>query len=255
MQTFMIHSSGLSGRQWQALVRALPGPCHAPDLIGYPYGPPWSEGPALSADVEYLLQLVDEARGPIDVVGHSYGGALALHVALKRPDRIRRIVVHDPVLWGSVLSDGNESCRREIMALAESDIMDPEMGGSPQWMRRFIEFWGGRGAWDAMSAQHQEAFLKVGRKVFQEVYDLGMDQNPASVFDAIDAPILFAMGEQSPAVAQEVSRVLAARGDKRKLVTIPGGHMSPVTSPGRFVVAAVAFLTAEVSGYNETSLV
>ena len=95
-----------------------------------------------------------------------------------------------------------------------------------------------------MGERHQEAFLQVGPKVSREVYDLGIDLKPASTYDAIQAPTMIAMGEQSPGVEQEVCRVLAARGINRTLVPIPGGHMSPVISPRSFIEATVAFLTA-----------
>jgi pimeloyl-ACP methyl ester carboxylesterase len=244
MQTFLIHSSGLSGRQWHHLMKALPGPCHTPDLSGYPNGPAWNGGPAWSVDLTYLLGLIDQTEGPIDLVGHSYGGALVFSLALERPARIRRIVVHDPVLWGSVLSDGDEALRQEMLAFADSKLLAPEHGGDLAWMKLFIEFWGGEGAWDAMSERHQGAFLAVGPKVAREVYDLGVDRSPASAFDAIEAPTMIAMGAESPAIEREVCRVLGARGQNRTLVSIPGGHMSPVSSPRPFIEATVAFLTA-----------
>ena len=244
MHTFLVHSSGLSGRQWHHLMKALPGPCHAPDLSGYPEGPAWTGGDAWSVDVAYLLGLIDDTEGPVDLVGHSYGGAIVFRLALERPDRVRRIVVHDPVLWGSVLSDGEQRYRDEMMAFGDSKLLTPENGGDAEWMKLFIEFWGGQGAWDAMSERHQQAFLQVGPKVSREVYDLGVDLRPASTYDGIKAPTMIAMGEKSPGVEQEVCRVLASRGINRTLVPIPGGHMSPVTSPQPFIEATVAFLTA-----------
>ena len=157
---------------------------------------------------------------------------------------MRRIVVHDPVLWGSVLADGEQRYRDEMMAFGDSKLLTPENGGDAEWMKLFIEFWGGQGAWDAMSERHQQAFLQVGPKVSREVYDLGVDLRPASTYDGIKAPTMIAMGEKSPGVEQEVCRVLASRGINRTLVPIPGGHMSPVTSPQPFIEATVAFLTA-----------
>ena len=152
----------------------------------------------LSVDVAYLLRLIDEMEGPIDLVGHSYGGAIVFRLALERPDRVRRIVVHDPVLWGSILSDGEERFKQEMLAFGDSKLLTPENGGDEEWMKLFIEFWGGKGAWTAMSERHQQAFLQVGPKVSREVYDLGVDLSPASTYDGIQAPTMIAMGEESP---------------------------------------------------------
>ena len=90
MTTLLIHSSGLSSRQWSRLAALLPGPCVAPDLHGYPTGPEWTRGSALEADLSYLVEAVDGLEGPIDVIGHSYGGSLAFRLALERPERVRR---------------------------------------------------------------------------------------------------------------------------------------------------------------------
>ena len=87
MTTLLLHSSGLTGRQWRGLIRELPGPRLAPTYSGYPGGPSWTEGPAWEADTEVILQILDGLEGPVDLVGHSYGGAVALRVAVRRPDR------------------------------------------------------------------------------------------------------------------------------------------------------------------------
>jgi len=45
----------------------------------------------LTADLRALASRMDE--GPLDVVGHSYGGLVALRHAMEHPERTRRIVV------------------------------------------------------------------------------------------------------------------------------------------------------------------
>ncbi|WP_089250045.1 alpha/beta fold hydrolase [Rhodococcoides kyotonense] len=70
----------------------------APDLIGHgrsPSTPPWD----IDAQVEKLRLLVqDNARGPVLVVGHSYGGALAVHLAAKHPELVRGLILLDPAI-------------------------------------------------------------------------------------------------------------------------------------------------------------
>lgn len=53
---------------------------------------PWTAERALAGVVGILDQWVDE---PATVIGHSFGGALALDLAARFPDRVRRLVLSD----------------------------------------------------------------------------------------------------------------------------------------------------------------
>jgi lipase len=70
----------------------------APDLIGHgrsPWVPPWG----IAAQVEGLRSLLENnARGPVLVVGHSYGGAIAVHLAVQHPELVRGLVLLDPAI-------------------------------------------------------------------------------------------------------------------------------------------------------------
>jgi 2-hydroxymuconate-semialdehyde hydrolase len=71
----------------------------APDLVGFgttdhPDPPPYGPRLWLQARCEQLVALLDELDiGCADLVGNSLGGALALHMAILHPERVRRIVL------------------------------------------------------------------------------------------------------------------------------------------------------------------
>ncbi len=52
----------------------------------------------LEQAIDHMEERWDESHGPIDVVGHSNGGLIALRYALRRPDRVRAFVVTSPFL-------------------------------------------------------------------------------------------------------------------------------------------------------------
>lgn len=92
----LLHGWGDSGETYQFLVDCLTADrtCVAIDLRGFGRTQRPADGywfPDYLADLDALLdQLVPDA--PVDLVGHSMGGNLALLYAGVRPERIRRLV-------------------------------------------------------------------------------------------------------------------------------------------------------------------
>ncbi len=99
LRVLAIHGLTGHGRRWQHLARYLPEfTIAAPDLLGHgrsSWAAPWT----IDANVAALTELLeDEADQPVVVVGHSFGGALALHLAAARPDRVAALLLLDPAV-------------------------------------------------------------------------------------------------------------------------------------------------------------
>ena len=99
-EVLALHGLTGHGRRWEALGTGQLSDTRiiAPDLRGHgrsPWTPPWG----LDTHVDDLIRVLDEhATGPVVVVAHSFGGAIALHLAQSVPDRIRGIVLLDPAI-------------------------------------------------------------------------------------------------------------------------------------------------------------
>lgn len=95
-----LHGLTGHGKRWKDLAtEQLPrARWICPDLRGHgrsPWTPPWN----LESHVVSLIETLDaHARGPVLVVGHSFGGALALHLSRAAPDRVRGLVLLDPAI-------------------------------------------------------------------------------------------------------------------------------------------------------------
>src|ERR1700742_1404117 len=94
-----IHGLTGHGQRWQKLAGSLPEiTVAAPDLLGHgrsSWAAPWS----IDANISALAALLDdEADAPVLVVGHSFGGALALHLAAVRPDQVAGLLLLDPAV-------------------------------------------------------------------------------------------------------------------------------------------------------------
>lgn len=232
----------MSSRQWRALATALASTHEVltPDFLGSGARPPWPDARPFhfSSDVDEIEALVREG-GPVDLVGHSYGGLIALQVARRVPQQVRTLSLYDPVAFGVLhgddvldgeLADVAAQGRRDLDRAAKSDVFyDDARGGSDAWFEVFVDYWNGAGAWDALPAPAREAFLRVGRKVYGEVTTLSRDRTPASAY-TFEAPTLILRGERTPAAARAVARILAHVLPNADLVDAhDAGHMGPIT--------------------------
>lgn len=108
MQILALHGLTGHGGRWRHLAELLPEfSVAAPDLVGHgrsSWAAPWS----IDANVEALGTLLDaEADAPALVIGHSFGGALALHLAAALPGAVAALLLLDPAvgLDGGWMSD------------------------------------------------------------------------------------------------------------------------------------------------------
>lgn len=99
-EVLAVHGMTGHGARWAHLAENhLPeARVFAPDLIGHgrsPWTPPWD----IAAQVAGLASLLERnARGPVLVLGHSYGGALAVHLTLAHPELVRGLILLDPAI-------------------------------------------------------------------------------------------------------------------------------------------------------------
>jgi pimeloyl-ACP methyl ester carboxylesterase len=201
----------------------------APDLLGYgrserlavPLDKDWHE------DLRVAKALALHHAEPIDIVGHSYGGFLALQLALAMPYQIRRLALHEPVLWGALRSGGSrESCDGFDAVV---DVLRAEPPGSLGWLKGFVDFWGGEGSWDRMPATHQRGWRVVGPLIAAEVIALTHDPTPHTAYAAVPANTLVTMGRDTPSFEREVCELLVEQMPNAGLLPTAGGHTAVVT--------------------------
>lgn len=238
MTTLMLHSSGTGPRQFKAFESRIQGTLLRPDLRAYwtQPDPSWRS----DQDLAKVLAEVDQTQGPLDIVGHSYGGVLAMRVALARPERARRIWVHEPVLWG---------CYRTLATAREAQDFDAlvapfipwERSGSRQWVMEFVDFWSGPGTFQRLPEPAQQDLVAQSHKLFAQVVGLLADDTGPELWQAMP-PFTVSVGREAPLPQRRSMSLLASALPQVRLVELPGGHMGPVTHPLAFARAVKAEL-------------
>jgi pimeloyl-ACP methyl ester carboxylesterase len=230
----LLHSGGMSGRQWRKLADKLEPHARVlmPDFLGCGDNPAWPEHEPFhfQRDLDAVAELLDGLAEPAHLVGHSYGGFIALLLARARPALVRSLAVYDPVAFG-VLHDAHDRDGLDDLARVAANpiFLDDAVGGSDRWFNAFIDYWNGEGSWQAMPLAAREAFLRVGKKVYMEVRSLIADRSTRAEL-ATTLPALIMSGERSPAAARRVAVQLTAALPNAISQSIAGaGHMGPIT--------------------------
>lgn len=244
----LLHSSGMSSRQWRRLIDRL-SPHYrviAPDALGAGASPPWPADAPFHhrEDASAILELIDTS--PVHIVGHSYGGLLALMLAKQDPTRVRSLALYEPVAFGVLWDPPDEIGLKDVARLEEDPrFREPPPGGEEVWLESFVEYWNGPGAWRMLPPPTREAFLLGGRKVILEVTSLMQDRTPIQAYASLPCPTLLLTGENSPAAAGRVCALLSAALPRGELRRINGaGHMGPITHASEVNEAIAAHLAA-----------
>jgi pimeloyl-ACP methyl ester carboxylesterase len=232
-----LHSNASSSGQWRALMDALAPKFHvlAADSYGAGRSPPWPSDRkiGLRDEVTLLEPVFARAASPFALVGHSYGGGVALIAALAHRARVRAMALYEPTLFALVEQESpspndvdgiRDAVVRSVAALKRGD--------AAQAARCFIDFWMAEGAFDRMPERVQAATAESVKNIQGWKDALFGERTPLPAFAQLDVPVLLMVGKRSPlssrAVAQRLARVLP----KVEVVEIDGlGHMGPVTHP------------------------
>jgi pimeloyl-ACP methyl ester carboxylesterase len=119
-----LHCSGSSAAQWRSLAAKLGQSFRFATPEHYDSGdsPSWTGGRAftLADEAERTLALIDATEGGVHLIGHSYGGAVALYVALARADRIASLALYEPSAFYLLRQFGDgDAPFAEIKAVAD----------------------------------------------------------------------------------------------------------------------------------------
>ena len=205
---------------------------------------PWSETMSYDAMLADVLTWLDaKGWGAADVMGHSMGGKVAMALACRHPERVRRLVVVD-IAPKSYLSHGH---RAEFAAMNELRLEtlksrgEAEMkmeGRVPDWgMRKFLTTnleRGEDGAW------RWAINLPVLTAALPEV-----ERNPLEAGEGFSGPALFVRGGKSRYVTDEDAAKVNAFFLAARVETIAAaGHNPHMETRADFCAAVGAFLSA-----------
>ena len=231
-----LHCSGAGAGQWRLLGQVL-GPDYelaAPEHYGCESVGPWTGEHAftLADEAKRTIALIDSSERKVHLVGHSYGGAVALHVALVRPEKIASLTLYEPSAFHLLRQFGPRAAAAlaEIRSIAELTGAGVVIGDYRGAAATFIDYWSGPGAWDALRPAVQEALTRWTPKAPLDFTALIDEPTSAGAYARITCPTLVIRGEFAPAPTRLIAEMLPSLLPVARLeVTAGAGHMGPIT--------------------------
>ena len=259
----LLHGKNFSSDYWANVIDHLAGLGYrvvVPDQIGFNK----SSKPdiaysfdELSADTLALLDSLG-VTGPVDLVGHSTGGMLAVRFALLHPGRVRRLVLEDPI--------GLEDYRIAIPPQTTETLAAAERRQTAETYRAFIARY-----FVSYPADKQAPFVEqrmgIARsgefdrwaRAAAETYQMIYRQPVRYEYGHLAMPVVIAVGAQDrtvvmkgygdpartagmgdfPALARQACSEVR---DCRVSVIAESGHVPHLERPDSFLAALDAFL-------------
>ncbi len=229
----LVHASMSGASQWNSLVEALQPhfTLRALNLFGYGRTPAWPAPavPTLDDYAELVLAAIPAAARPVTLIGHSFGGAVAMQAARRLGARAGKLVLIEPSIFALLEVCGRADAYAEIMSVARNMGLNPP----EQAAERFIDYWSGPGTW-AGTPEPRRAIYARGVGLVRNEFAAAVGARLALADWRASLPqrtlVTFAADTTRP--SREIADLLALAGAGWAFARIPrGGHMSPLTRP------------------------
>lgn len=245
----LLHSRGASAEQWRHLAPLLAErwTVLAPELHGHGKTTPWPGSSPVTHDDEAALvaTLLEGQTRPCHVLGHSYGGGVALRLAVRWPARVRSLILYEPMAM-PLLAEAGETELFEQHARTGDRLVEAAAAGDPaRGWAQFINYSQGDGTWEAMGPAQRARVLASTDAV---VRGLAASRAPSTTLAEVRAlrlPVLVLCGARTRAPLAALTRLLARELPGATWQELPeAGHMGPLTHARPVAERIISFLTA-----------
>lgn len=166
------------------------------------------------------------ALGPVDLLGHSMGGVIALGVALANPRLVRSLVLMDTSAWAFV-DPGDEHARFFEAYMATFDPADglPDLSGLPNPENALVEAATPEG-WRRTKAERDGSFDPYALKSIGTELLTGTTWSLRDRLGEIACPVTVIAGSKDHPLVDQTPALAAEVADGRYVV-IEGAYHSP----------------------------
>ncbi|MFK7879669.1 alpha/beta fold hydrolase [Roseobacter sp.] len=233
-----LHGSASHSGQWRQLVTDLQDRYRVltPDLCGYGAAATHSDhGPITLQEIaRALLPVIATSSEPVHLIGHSFGGAVALKIASMWPEKVLSLTLVDPaafnVVWNAYgISTPHTMAFNQAVRESRNAL---KTGASGKAMQIFFDFWCGQDAWSQADVRLRSQLATSAHQMHNDYVALVSDRFTKADATAVRCPVTCVTGTASPVEIQHIADVMALklRRFEHRLVQ-DATHMAAVTDP------------------------
>lgn len=198
-----LHGWGRTHRDWHPSLGSLP--TVAVDLPGFGMSPP----PATPQGSQWYADEVTpllEKYGPLVLVGHSFGGRVAAHVAAQHPELVRGVVLTGAPLVRTAPPPKPSLSVRIAKTLTTRGLLPTSLA-------------------DKLKQRHGSPDYRAAQGVMRDVLVTVLHENYDAPLKAIQCPVHLVWGQHDTAAPIACAQAIAALIPNAELTVVPGeGH-------------------------------
>ncbi|MFZ5963057.1 alpha/beta fold hydrolase [Thalassococcus sp. BH17M4-6] len=231
----LLHCALAHGGAWGGVMAQLGGriAALAPDMPGHGQSPAWDG----TGDIFDLVTAAaaDCLDAPAHVIGHSFGAVIALRLALECPDRVRSLMLIEPVLFRAALTE--DPAAFEAYCAWDRPMADAmEAGRWDAAAQHFTASWGTGQDWQSMSQAQRDRYA-VQMRLVNGTRPALMDDRAGLLapgrLEGLRMPVRLLRGDATLPIMTPIHRALARRVPGAQNEVVEGaGHMLPISHPG-----------------------
>ncbi|MEW9808142.1 alpha/beta fold hydrolase [Mesorhizobium sp. ZMM04-5] len=237
----LVPGSCSTGAAWRPVMKALEGRYRfvTTSLLGYGETAERRSDadPSVLPEAEALEAVIERAGGEVHLVGHSFGGAVAMIVAMRGRVPVRSLAIFEAPL-PSLLAGVGEAAHRRAFADMTDAYFAAYRTGDRLAIRSMIDFYGGAGTWASWPDKVRDyavATTPVNLRDWACAYRYPL--TPAQLA-TIDMPVSVAVGAAShPSVCRANGIVASA---------IPGATFRAIGGAAHFMISTHPVQVAEI---------
>lgn len=232
-----IHGSYATTSTWKKIVQQLannhhcisiklPGHCGMPDPNDF-------MAPSIDTELKIIESVIAEIfehkAPPIHLIGHSFGGVVALALALKGSVKIDELTLFEPVSTWVFDSVDDHAMTQQVNTFIQ-DYRHGISKGEPYVCGQVIDFWGGEGSFEPLPDFIKDGMVPLTANNNRHWTLCENTHNDRNALNTLTIPTRLVSGSASNAVAHAIVQHLSHELPNNKRYTIAGASHFLVTS-------------------------
>ena len=184
-------------------------------------------------EADAVLSIMQDFSQPVHLVGHSFGGAVAVRLAVRAPEQFRSVVLIEPANYPLLGELGEPVLAREVFDVNRTFIERVQSDDVESAFELYLAYYNGeRNAFRELSARARQRLLGLSSTVAAALTAVHMDATSLADWTAVNLPTLLVRGERTDPMHRVLTeRMHAARPGARLEIVAGAGHLLSVSHP------------------------